>query len=199
MKAVTNYLIVGSILLAMGLGIAGFSTLSITKQILKQSTVINQTSIGPNLSYIASTKDLSARQQLLLSLSSTPSNTPLQVQFKESNGTALAIYNITNTPYITNILTKTSGKYTLEIRNDGIHNVTISGILYSSQNGQQQQGKEISIQDNNNSSIQNLVNYGIAIVAGIALIIAGIILLIMSAIKYRKLRKMHSWDPSSLR
>lgn len=198
MKAGINYLIVGAILLAAGLVIAGFSTFSVTKQLLQQSTLINQTSIEPNLSYVTVTKDLSARQQLLLSLSSNPLGTPLQVQIKEPNGTTLAIYNITKTPSITNISTKTSGKYTLEIKNGGTHTVTINGILLSSPTDQQEDANELSIQ-NNNSSIQSLINYGIAILAGVALIIAGIVLLIVGAIKYVKLRKMNSWDPHSLR
>jgi hypothetical protein len=73
----------------------------------------------------------------------------------------------------------------VEIKNVGSRPVSVSGGILNSPISQQ--GGGVSVQDN--SSVQNLVTYGIGILVGIALIIAGIVLLIIGAVKYARGRK----------
>ena len=173
-------LIIGAVLLVAGLVIAGLSVFTVTMEVLEGSTIIEKTTIHPNLSYIAVMKDVPAGQQLLLSLSTEPSDVPLQATITEADGTVLALYNITESPFTSTTITKTAGDHSLEIKNIGTRNVDVNGALLNSPLAQQ--GGGVSVQDN--PSVQNLVNYGLAILAGIALIIAGIVLLIIGAIKY---------------
>jgi hypothetical protein len=173
-------LIIGAGLLVLGLIIAGISVFTVTKEVLEGSTIIDKTSIQPSLSYVAVMKDVPAGQQLLLSLSSDPSDVPVQAKITESDGTVLVSYNITESPFTSTTVTKTTGDQTLEIKNMGTRAVTVSGGVINAPLAQQSGG--LSVQDN--PSVQTFVSYGLAILAGIALIIAGIVLLIIGAIKY---------------
>ena len=192
MKTGVMLLIIGSVLLAAGLVIASISTFSVTRQVLEGSTIIDETSLEPNLSVVAEIIDLSAGQQLLLSLSGNPSDVPLQARITGPGERMLALYNITNTPFTSTTTTELSGNHTLEIKNVGSRTVTITGALLNSPIVQQ--GDGVSIEDN--PSVQNLITYGIGILVGIALIIAGIVLLIIGAIKYVRGRK-NALQPSS--
>jgi hypothetical protein len=185
-------LIIGGALLAAGLVIAGISTYSVTKQVLERSTIIDNTSLEPTLSFAAVMKDLPAGQQLILSLSSNPPDVPIQARITEPDGNTLAIYNITKTPFTSTTETKIDGDHTLEIKNVGSSTVTINGAVLNSPVAQQ--GGGVSVQDN--PSVQTLVTYGIGILVGIVLIIAGIVLLIIGAVKYARGRKSAS-QPSS--
>ena len=175
-------LIIGGVLLAAGLVIAGFSVVIVTREVLEGSTIIDPISIEPNLSYVTVLKDLPAGQLLVLSLSTNPSEVPLQAKMTEPDGTILAMFNVTSSPFTSTISTRTSGDHTVEIKNLGTSTVTISGGLLNSPLSQQ--GDGVAVQDN--SSLQTLINYGIALLGGIALIISGIVLLIIGAIKYTR-------------
>lgn len=185
MKPGILLLIIGGALLAAGLVIAGISTYAVTKQVLEGSTIIDNTSLEPSLSFAAVMKDLPAGQQLLLSLSSNPADVPLQARITEPDGNTLALYNITSTPFTSTTETRIAGDHTLEIKNIGSSAVTINGAVLNSP--VTQQGGGVSIQDN--PSVQTFVTYGIGILVGIVLIIAGIVLLIIGAVKYAKGRK----------
>lgn len=78
MKAGLGYLIIGVVLLAAGIVVAGFSAFGVIQQVLQGSTIIDQISLEPNLSFVAVTKGLPAGHELLLSISANPSDTPLQ-------------------------------------------------------------------------------------------------------------------------
>ena len=188
MKSGLVILIIGGVLLAAGLVIAGFSTFSVTKEILEGSTIINQTSLEPDLAFASVTKDLPAGQQLLLSLAGNPSDVPLQARITGPDGDTLALYNITKTPFTSPInnpvTTKMPGDHTLEVKNVGSQTVSISGALLNSPVGQQGGGMT-----SDNPQLSTLITYGIGIMAGIVLVIAGIVLLIIGAIKYVKGRK----------
>jgi len=175
-------LIIGGVLLSAGLVIAGFSVVIVTREVLEGSTIIDPISIEPNLSYVMVLKDLPAGQQLVLSLSTNPSEVPLQAKITEPDGTILAMFNVTSSPFTSTISTRTSGDHTVEIKNLGTRTVTINGALLNSPVAQQ--GDGVAVQDN--SSLQTLINYGVALLGGIALIIAGIVLLIIGAIKYTR-------------
>jgi hypothetical protein len=178
-------LIIGGILLAIGLVLAGVSTLIVTKQVLEGSTIFDETPLEPNHSMSATVMGLPARQQLVLSLAGDPTDVPLQAKITGPNGDVLALYNITNTPFTSATTTELSGAHKLEIKNVGSRAVTISGALINPPIGQQ--GGGVGVQDN--PSLQSFVAYGIGILVGIALIIAGIVLLIIGAIKYARGRK----------
>ncbi|HEX9678909.1 hypothetical protein [Nitrososphaera sp.] len=185
MKPGIPLLIIGGVLLAVGLVIAGVSTFSVTKQVLEGSTIIDSTSLEPNLSIVAVLADLPAGQQLLLSLSGDPTDVPLQARLTQPDGTVLTTYDINETPFTGPATTEISGDHTLEIKNVGSRSVTISGALLNLPIGQQ--GGGVSVQDN--PTIQNLIAYGIGILVGIVLIIAGIVCLIIGAVKYVGARK----------
>src|SRR5213594_2378460 len=186
MKAGILLLIIGGALLAVGLGVEAVSVYSVTTQVLEGSTIINSTPLDPNLSYGAVAKDLPAGQQLLLSLSSTPSNAPLRVKIAGPDGSTLASYNITRTPFTSTTTTKVAGDHTLEVKNVGSSSITISGGLLTAP--VRPQGGGVAVTDNP-SSYQSLVAYGIGILVGIVLIIAGIVILIIGGVKYVKGRK----------
>ncbi len=185
MKAGTGYLVIGAVLLVVGLVVAGFSTFSVTRQVLQGSIIIDQTTLEPNLSLVAVTKSLPAGHELLLSISGNPSDTPLQAKITEPGGTTLALFNITGTPFTSAATTRVSGDHTLEITNVGSSSVTIEGAMINSPVGQQ--GGGVNLADD--PSAQSFIAYGIGILVGIGLIIAGIILLIIGAIKYARGRK----------
>ena len=165
--------------------LAGVSTFVVTKQVLEGSTIIDETSLEPNLSLSATVIDLPAGQQLLLSLSGNPTDVPLQAKITGPDGNVLALYNITNTPFTSTTTTEVSGNQVLEIKNVGSRAVTITGALVNSPIGPQ--GGGVGVQDN--PSLQSFVAYGIGIMLGIALIIVGIVLLIIGAIKYARGKK----------
>ena len=137
-------------------------------------------------------KNLPAGQQLFFTLSSDPSDEPLQARITEPDGSTLAIHNITKTPFSSSTATKIPGDLTIEIKNIGSRSVSVKGAIINSPVGQEAGG--VAIKDN--PSVQNLVKYGIAILAGVVLIIAGIVILIIGAIKYVRGRKNPS-DPKS--
>ena len=178
-------LVVGGSLLVAGLVIAGVSTFSVTKEVLEGSTIIEETSLEPNLSLAAELIDVPEGRQLVLSLLGNPSDVPLQAKITGPDGNMLALYNITNTPFTSTTTTELAGNHTVEIKNVGSRPVSVSGGILNSPISQQ--GGGVSVQDN--SSVQNLVTYGIGILVGIALIIAGIVLLIIGAVKYARGRK----------
>jgi hypothetical protein len=185
MKTGLLLLIIGGGALVTGLVIAGISTFSITKQVLEGSTIIPGTSLEPNLSFASVMKGLPAGQQLLLTLTSNRTDVPLQASILQPNGTALAIFDIKETPFTSTVTIAISGDHTVEVKNVGSRSVTISGAVLNSPVGQQ--GGGVSVQDN--PSLQNFVKFGIGILVGIILIIAGIVLLIIGAVKYIRGRK----------
>lgn len=185
MKAGLVHLVTGAVLLVAGLVIAGISTFSVTQQVLQGSIIIAPTSLEPNLSLVAVTKGLPAGHELLLSISGNPSDTPLQAKITEPAGTTLALFNITGTPFTSAATTRVSGDHTLEITNVGSSSVIIEGAMINSPVGQQ--GGGVNLADD--PSVQSFIAYGIGILVGIGLIIAGIVLLIIGAIKYARGRK----------
>lgn len=172
-------------MLAAGLVIAAFSTFTVAKEVLEGAVIINETSIEPGLAYASVLKDLPAGRQLLFSLTSDPSDRPLRVELTDPDGTALRTYNITRTPFTGTVETEIAGDHTLEIRNVGNGTVSVSGALLDSP--LVEEGGGVSVEDN--SSLQRLVTFAIAAIVGILLIIAGIILLIIGAIKHFKEKK----------
>ena len=167
-------------MLAVGLVIAGLSTYSVTKQILEGSTIIDSTSLEPNLSFVVVLEDLPVEQELLLSISGSPTDVPLQAEITQPDGSKLATYNITETPFSSTATTEVSGDHTLQIKNVGSRQVTISGALLNSPIAQQ--GGGVVVQDD--PSLQSLITYGIGILVGMVLIISGIVLLIIGVVKY---------------
>jgi hypothetical protein len=125
-------------------------------------------------------KDLPADQQLLLSISGSPTDVPLQAEITQPDGSKLATYNITETPFSSTATTEAPGDHTLQIKNVGSLPVTISGALLNSPIAQQ--GGGVIVQDD--PSLQSLITYGIGILVGMVLIISGIVLLIIGAVKY---------------
>ncbi len=130
-------------------------------------------------------KDLPTGQQLLLSLRGEPSDVPLQAQITQPNGTSIATFDIKDTPFTGTATTQMSGDHTLLIKNVGTKSVTIDGALLNSPISPQ--GGGVSVKDN--PALQNLIAYGIGILVGIILVIAGIVILIIGAIKYFKGKK----------
>lgn len=185
MKAGLGYLVIGAALLVVGLIVAGLSTYSVTRQVLQGSVIIDETTLEPNLSLAATSKDLPAGHELLLSISGNPSDTPLEAKITEPGGTMLALFNITGTPFTSAATTRISGDHTLEIKNVGSSSVIISGAMITSPVGQQDGGVNVP----NDPSAQSFIAYGIGILVGIGLVIAGIVVLIIGAIKYARGRK----------
>jgi hypothetical protein len=175
-------LIIGGALLAAGLVIAGVSTFSVTKQVLEGSAIVDSTTLEPDAALTATVVDLPAGQELLLSLSGDPADVPLQVTIRQPDGTNLAAYDIDRTPFTTATASRISGDHTLEVKNVGSRPVTVSGALLHSPISQEGDGVNIV----GDPSIQSLIAYGIGIVIGLAFIIAGIVLLIIGAIKYAR-------------
>ena len=194
MKPGLNFLIIGGALLAVGLAVAAVSTFSVTKQVLEGSTVIHEPSLEPNLSFASQLVNLPRGQQLFLTVSGNPPDVPLQAKITGPDGSVLAFYNITKTPFTSTTTTEGSGNHTLEIKNVGTRSVAISGALLNSPIAQQ--GGGISMQDD--PSIKKLVTFALGILVGIVLIVAGIVLLIIGAIKYARGRTNKPQAPGAL-
>lgn len=185
MKAGVLYLIIGGALLASGLVIAGLSTATVTKQVMEGSAIIDKTTLEPGLSAVSVIKDLPAGHQLILSLSGDPADVPLSAKITGPSGTLLASYDVKEMPFTVTTTSKESGDTTLEIKNVGSRAVVISGGLISTPVGPEAGG--MSIKDN--SSLKNLVTYGVGILVGMVIIVAGIVLLIIGVVKYVKGRR----------
>jgi hypothetical protein len=178
-------IIIGAGLLVAGLILAGFSTFAVTKQVLEGSTIIKSAKIEPGLSYVAAMKELPAGQQLLLSLSGVPSDAMLSAVFSGPDGETIAMYNITKTPFTGTVVTKQAGDHTLELKNVGEAAVTLDGaILNSPVKGE---GGGVSV--DNNPQLQSLVTWGVGILAGAILFIAGVVIMIIGAVKHFRSRK----------
>jgi hypothetical protein len=194
MKPGLNFLIIGGALLAVGLAVAAVSTFSVTKQVLEGSTVIHEPSLEPNLSFASQLVNLPRGQQLFLTVSGSPPDVPLQAKITGSDGSVLAFYNITKTPFTSTTTTEVSGNHTLEIKNVGTRSVAISGALLNSPIAQQ--GGGISMQDD--PSIRKLVTFALGLLVGIVIIVAGMVLLIIGAIKYARGRTNKPQAPGAL-
>ena len=192
MKAGLGYVVIGGALLVVGLVVAGFSTFSVTQQVLQGSVIIEKTTLEQNLSLAAVSKGLPAGHELLLSISGIPADIPLEAKITEPGGTTLALFNITGTPFTSAATTEMSGDHTLEIKNVGSSPVIVEGAMIHSPVGQQDGGVNVS----NDSSARSFIAYGIGILVGIGLVIAGIVVLIIGAIKYARGRKAGQ-DPKS--
>jgi hypothetical protein len=157
MKAGVLYLIIGGTLLAIGLGIAGFSTVSVTRQLMQGSAIIDHSRARSFDRF--GDKEPAGGAPALLSLTGDPADVPLHETITGPGGAALASYDIKKMPFTVTTSTKESGDTTLEIKNPGSRAAVISGGLISTPVGPEAGG--VSVKDN--SSFQSLVAYGIGI------------------------------------
>lgn len=192
MKSSYILLIIGAGLLVAGLAIASVSVFAVTKQVLEGGAVIGPTNLEPGQSEANTLKDLPTGRQLILSLDTQPRGIALNATITGPDGGMIGTYNITQTPFTTTLLTKQAGDHTLEIKNAGNASVRISGALLNSPVAQQSGG--VSLQ--NDPGMQSLVTYGIGVLSGIVLIVAGIVVLIIGAVKYFRSRNSTASVPT---
>lgn len=185
-------LIIGAGLLVTGLAISGVSTFVVTKQVLEGSTLIENAQIEPGLSYVAVLKELPASQQLVLTLNSVPSDVVLRAIVTGPNGETLAMYNITKTPFTSSVVTKQAGDQAFEVRNVGDATVTLDGAIFNSP----VQGEGGGVSVDQDPALQSLVTWGIGILGGIILVIAGVVVMIIGAVKHFRSRKNAESTPS---
>lgn len=186
MKSSHVLLIIGGALLIAGLVISGISVFAVTQQVLEGGAIIQPAPLEPGLALSSVLKDVPAGRQLILSIDSQPREVSLNAMLAEADGDLIGTYNITQTPFTSTALTKEQGDHTLEIRNSGSNSVTISGALLNSP--VIEEGGGLSAGDN--PGLQNFVAYGIGVLVGIVLIIAGIIILIIGAVKQFRSKKV---------
>jgi hypothetical protein len=185
-------LIIGGALLVIGLVISGISVVAVTTQVLEGGALIEAAEIEPGLSYAAVMKDLPVGRQIVLSLDSQPSDVMLSAVLKEADGDTIGVYNVTKTPFTSTAMSREPGDHTLELTNIGTQPVTVSGALLNSPVAGEDGG--VSVADD--PGLQNLIAYGVGILVGIVLIIAGIVILIIGAIKFFRSRKAPEGVPS---
>jgi hypothetical protein len=191
-KSSVILLIIGAGLLVAGLAVASVSVFSITKQILEGGALIEAASLEPGLGYSAVLKELPEGRQLVLSLDGEPDDVPLSAVITEADGDAIGVFNVTSTPYTTSVVTREPGDHTLELRNVGTQTVVVNGALLNSPiTGE---GGGVSVEDD--PGLRELATYGVGILAGAALIIAGIVLLIIGAVKHFRSGKKPESVPS---
>jgi len=193
------YLIIGTGLLAVGIGIAAFATFSIAKEVLQNGSFLKDKAILPGSTAALVMKNVTTGQSILMAISGQPADTLLVAEIQLPNGTVASTYHFNKTPFTTAFRSIASGDYTLVIKNAGNESVTTNAALIFVPLGQEGQiypgtpgnftgplppGKSFSA-----SQIQNFVTYGVTILLGIVLIIAGIVMLIIGAIKFFKERK----------
>ena len=185
-------LIIGAGLLVTGLAISGVSTFVVTKQVLEGSTLIQNAQIEPGLSYIAVLKELPASQQLVLTLNSVPSDVALRATVTGPSGEIIAMYNITKTPFTSSVVTRQTGDQAFEVRNVGDATVTLDGAIFNSP----VQGEGGGVSVDQDPALQSLVTWGIGILGGIILVIAGVVVMIIGAVKHFRSRKNAESTPS---
>jgi hypothetical protein len=185
-------LIIGGALLVIGLVVSGISVVAVTTQVLEGGALIEAAEIEPGLSYAAVMKDLPVGRQIVLSLDSQPSDVMLSAVLKEADGDTIGVYNVTKTPFTSTAMSREPGDHTLELTNIGTQPVTVSGALLNSPVAGE--GGGVSVADD--PGLQNLIAYGVGILVGIVLIIAGIVILIIGAIKFFRSRKAPEGVPS---
>lgn len=192
MKSGVILLIIGGALLVIGLVISGISVVAVTTQVLEGGALIEAAEIEPGLSYAAVMKDLPVGRQIVLSLDSQPSDVMLSAILKEADGDTIGVYNVTKTPFTSTAMSREPGDHRLELTNIGTQPVTVSGALLNSPVAGE--GGGVSVADD--PGLQNLIAYGVGILVGIVLIIAGIVILIIGAIKFFRSRKAPEGVPS---
>jgi hypothetical protein len=185
-------LIIGGALLVIGLAVSAISVVGVTTQVLEGGALIEPATIEPGLSYVAVMKDLPAGRQVVLTLDSEPADVMLTATLTESDGDALGVYNITRTPFTSTAMSREQGDHALEITNIGSEAVTVSGALLNSPVAGE--GGGVSVEDD--PGLQSLIAYGVGILVGIVLIISGIVILIIGAIKHFRSRKAPESVPS---
>ena len=186
MKSSHVLLIIGGALLVIGLVISGISVFAVTQQVLEGGTIIEPIPLEPGLGISEVLMDVPAGRQLILSIDSQPREVSLTALLTEGDGDPIGMYNITQTPFTSTALTKEQGDHTLEIRNSGSSSVTISGALLNSPVVEEGGGLSVD----NDPRLQSFVAYGIGVLVGIVLIIAGIIILIIGAVKQFRSKKI---------
>lgn len=179
-------------MLVIGLAVSAISVVGVTTQVLEGGALIEAATIEPGLSYAAVMKDLPAGRQVVLTLDSQPPDVMLTATLTESDGDALGVYNITRTPFTSSAMSREQGDHTLEITNIGSESVTVSGALLNSPVAGE--GGGVSVEDD--PGLQSLIAYGVGILVGIVLIISGIVILIIGAIKHFRSRKAPESAPS---
>ena len=192
MKSGVILLIIGGALLVIGLVISGISVVAVTTQVLEGGALIEAAEIEPGLSYAAVMKDLPAGRQIVLSLDSQPSDVMLNAVLTEADGDTIGVYNVTKTPFTSTAMSREHGDHTLELTNVGTQPVTVSGALLNSPIAGE--GGGVSVEDD--PGLQNLIAYGVGILVGIVLIISGIVILIIGAVKFFRSRKAPEGVPS---
>ena len=192
MKSGVILLIIGGALLVIGLVISGISVVAVTTQVLEGGALIEAAEIEPGLSYAAVIKDLPAGRQIVLSLDSQPSDVMLNAVLTEADGDTIGVYNVTKTPFTSTAMSREHGDHTLELTNVGTQPVTVSGALLNSPVAGE--GGGVSVEDD--PGLQNLIAYGVGILVGIVLIISGIVILIIGAVKLFRSRKTPEGVPS---
>ena len=173
-------LIIGTALFITGITVASISVFSVTRQVLQGAALINGTVLEPNTSIETVMKGVPSGQRLVLALEGSPQGIPLSAKITGPDGKVLGEYsNINGSRFSTTVTTLASGDQILEVTNAGSKSVKVSGALLGVPVGQPQGGGvEMTPQ------IQNLVTWGIGILIGGVLFVAGIVLLIIGAVKY---------------
>ena len=183
MKSSHIFLIIGAGLFIAGLVVFSVTAFTVVKEVLRGSALINGTTLGPGEATAVVMKNVPAAQRLALALQEDPIDAPLRAQITGPDGKVLtlATINATGSRYTATTTTTVAGDQTLEIKNNGTRSVSISGALVNIPFGQGQMGGSNAI---NTPQVQQYVAAGIGILAGIVITIAGIVMLIIGAVKY---------------
>jgi hypothetical protein len=177
-------LIVGGSLIAAGVIVSAFSVSFIVRQ-FPQETLRQQqpVSLAPGQALVAESAGVPASggsRQYMVSIASEPADSALVAQVRNADGTVMQSYNVTASPFFATLAAPAGGKsLSLEVRNAGDKEARVTAGLL----GMPFEQKEA-------------VSYGVAVLAGAGLVIAGIAVAAAGAVKaVREKRKRRNSAP----
>ncbi len=177
----TSYilLIAGGALIAAGLAVSTFSVSTIVRQFPKDAFEPEHITLGPGQAFVHEAANVPAGRQYIVSISAEPADVPLVAQVRDGDGTIIQSYNVTSLPFSATFAAPRPGSLSLEVRNvSSDRQASVAAGLLG-----------LPFEE------RELVNFGIAILAGAALVIAGIGTAIAGGVKLARERRSGSPPP----
>lgn len=167
------FLVIGGALIASGLIVSAFSVSTVVRQFPQESLDSKPVPLAPGQAFVHESVEVPAGRQYVVSITFEPADVPLAAQVRDSDGALVQSYDVTASPFFATAGAPREGSLSLEVRNAGDRPVEVAAGLL----GMPFEERE-------------LVNFGVAILAGAGLVIAGIAVAIVGAVKVVQERRV---------
>lgn len=195
---------VGIILLVIGFSILIIAGSQLFFQIQKNGILLNNVRLeaGQSISAGIGNAGLGTSQLSTLTIMSQPSGVPVIAEIKSPNGEIVSQFKVDKNPFVTSFSGESEQEYTLIIKNTGDRDVSVQAAVINIPAGSASTAlsePNILVRTVNVILQPSLVVLGIAAALGIALSVAGIIIIIIGVIKTtreKSVKQKELRDPS---